>query len=88
MDVGYSGIFAASMAAFFGIICAVGHLSGFLLLGFGAGGILGPWRGGYIFDRTHSYNHALLVTILALIAASSLIWIVSPRKIIKSVTVK
>ena len=162
VDVGYSGIFAASMVAFFGITCAVGHLSGFLsdiigrekiftlgcgaailgtvvlfltkspsypwmpylyaglfgfgigingptltaatadifhgkhfgsingflLLGFGTGGIIGPWLGGYIFDRTGSYNHAFLVTILALIVASSLIWIVSPRKIIKSPTVK
>ena len=157
VDVGYSGIFAASMVAFFGIVCAVGSLggflsdiigreksftlgcsaailgtvvlfltkspsypwmpylyaglfgfglgingptltaaaadvfhgkhfgsiNGFLILGFGAGGILGPWLGGYIFDRTHSYNHAFLVTILALIAASSLIWMVSPRKIRK-----
>jgi len=162
VDVGYSGIFAASMVAFFGIICAVGSLggllsdiigrekiftlgcgvailgtvvlfltkspsypwmpylyaglfgfgmgingptltaatadifhgkhfgsiNGFLLLGFGAGGIFGPWLGGYIFDRTHSYNHAFLVIILALIVASSLIWIVSPRKIRKSPTVK
>ncbi len=162
VDVGYSGILAASMVAFYGIICAVGNLggffsdiigreknftlgcsvavlgtlilflikspsspwmpylyaglfgfgmgitgptltaaiadifhgkhfgsiNGFVLLGFGTGGILGPWLGGYIFDRTHSYNYAFLMTILALITASSLIWMVSPRKIRKSVTGK
>ena len=162
VDIGYSGIFAASMVAFFGIICTVGSLggflsdiigrkkiftlgcgaailgtlilfltkspsypwmpylyaglfgfgmgingptltaatadifhgkhfgsiNGFLLLGFGTGGIIGPWLGGYIFDRTHSYNHAFLVTILALIAASGLIWVVSPRKTRKLPTVK
>lgn len=162
VDVGYSGIFAASMVAFFGIMCAVGNLggflsdiigreknftlgcgiailgtlilflikspsyrwmsylyaglfgfgmgingptltaavadifhgkhfgsiNGFLLLGFGAGGVVGPWLGGYIFDTTRSYNYAFLVTILALIVASSLIWMVSPRKIRNSVPVK
>jgi len=65
-----------------------GSINGFLLLGFGTGGIIGPWLGGYIFDRTHSYNHAFLVTILALIVASGLIWVVSPRKTRKSPTVK
>lgn len=154
VDVGYSGIFAASVVGFFGIMSAVGHLTGFLsdiigrkknftlgsgvailgililflvkspsyawmpylyaglfgfglgilgptltaavadifhgrhfgaingflLLGFGAGGIIGPWFGGYIFDKTHSYGYAFLVTILALIMASSLIWVVSPGK--------
>lgn len=154
VGVGYSGIFAASVVGFFGIISAVGHLTaflsdiigrkknftlgsgvailgililflvkspsypwmpylyaglfgfglgifsptltaavadifhgrhfgainGFLLLGFGAGGIIGPWLGGYIFDKTHSYSYAFLVTILALIVASSLIWVVSPGK--------
>lgn len=154
VGVGYSGIFAASVVGFFGIISAVGHLAGFLsdiigrkknftlgsgvailgililflvkspsspwmpylyaglfglglgivgptltaavadifhgkhfgsingflILGFGVGGVIGPWVGGYIFDRTHSYNYAFLVTILALIVASSLIWVVSPGK--------
>ncbi|TES84568.1 MFS transporter, partial [Candidatus Aerophobetes bacterium] len=57
-----------------------GSINGFLILGFGVGGVIGPWVGGYIFDRTHSYNYAFLVTILALIVASSLIWVVSPGK--------
>jgi len=57
-----------------------GAINGFLLLGFGAGGIIGPWLGGYVFDKTHSYGYAFLVTILALAVASGLIWVVSPGK--------
>ncbi len=43
---------------------------------------------GYIVDSTHSYNHTFLATILALIAAFGLIWVVYPRKTRKSPTVK
>ena len=158
VDIGYSGIFVASMVAFFGIMCTAGNLggflsdiigreknftlgcsgailgtvilflikgpsypwmpylyaglfgfgmgingptltataadifhgrhfgsiNGFLLLGFGVGGIIGPWLGGYIFDETGSYNYAFLVMILTLVAASGLIWMVSPRRIRRS----
>ena len=61
-----------------------GSINGFLILGYGLGGIIGPWFGGFVFDTTKSYSIALMVAILVTCAAFALLWIAAPRKIRKS----
>jgi MFS family permease len=60
-----------------------GVINGFLMLGFGFGGSLGPWIGGYIFDTIGSYIPAFFMVVLSLITACLLIWLVAPRKMKK-----
>ena len=60
-----------------------GSINGFLTLGFGLGGIIGPWFGGFVFDTTKNYSTALMVAILVTCVAFTLFWIAAPRKIRK-----
>ncbi len=60
-----------------------GSINGFLALGFGLGGIIGPWFGGFVFDTTKNYSTALIVAILVTCVAFTLLWIAAPRKIRK-----
>jgi len=60
-----------------------GSINGFLTLGFGLGGIIGPWFGGFVFDTTKNYSTALIVAILVTCVAFTLLWIAAPRKIRK-----
>jgi len=58
-----------------------GIINGFITMGYGLGGIVGPWLGGFIFDITKSYSIALIIAILATCLAFTLLWIAAPRKI-------
>jgi len=58
-----------------------GIINGFITMGYGLGGIVGPWLGGFIFDITKSYSIALIIAILATCLAFILLWIAAPRKI-------
>ncbi len=58
-----------------------GSINGFMPLGFGMGGILGPWFGGMVFDATKSYSIALIIAILATWLACAFMWLAAPRKI-------
>ena len=58
-----------------------GRINGFTVLGFGLGGIIGPWFGGLVFDITRSYSVALVVGILAACLAITFFSIAAPRKI-------
>lgn len=60
-----------------------GSINGFTILGFGLGGIVGPWFGGFIFDTAKSYSVALIVAILVTCVAFTLLWVAAPRKIRK-----
>ena len=60
-----------------------GSINGFLVLGFGLGGIIGPWFGGFVFDTTKSYSTAFIVAILVTCVAFTFLWIAAPRKIRK-----
>lgn len=60
-----------------------GSINGFVVLGFGLGGIIGPWLGGFIFDTTGSYSTALLLAIVITCIALVLLWLAAPRKIRK-----
>ena len=58
-----------------------GSINGFMGLGFGLGGIIGPWLGGFAFDATGSYSGVLIVAILVTCTACGLLWAAAPRKI-------
>jgi len=60
-----------------------GSINGFVMLGFGLGGIVGPWVGGVMFDITKSYSGALILAILIMWIALALLWIAAPSKIRK-----
>jgi len=60
-----------------------GSINGLILLGFGLGGIVGPWFGGFVFDATKSYFVALITAILVICVSCIFLWIAAPRKIRK-----
>lgn len=57
----------------------LGSIIGFMMLGFGFGGIVGPWFGGFIFDTTESYSAALMVAILVTCVACGFVWLAASR---------
>jgi MFS family permease len=57
-----------------------GAVVGLLLTGMGAGGAIGPWLGGYLFDLTGSYRIAFLLCIGCISVACLLLWLAAPRK--------
>lgn len=58
-----------------------GAINGFCLLGFGIGGAIGPWLGGYIFDATGSYNLAFIIVIVAMGLSCGSLWLAAPRRV-------
>lgn len=60
-----------------------GSINGFMILGFGLGGIIGPWFGGFVFDTMGSYFVVLITAILITCVTCMLLWIAAPRKIRK-----
>jgi MFS family permease len=55
-------------------------LSGLLMTGFGLGGIIGPWLGGFIYDVTGSYTNAFLLAMASFALSGITFWIGAPRK--------
>jgi MFS family permease len=49
----------------------------------GIGGALGTWVGGYIFDKTMSYQWSFVLAIIVFILSCLFIWLAAPRKIHK-----
>jgi MFS family permease len=47
----------------------------------GLGSALGPWLGGFVFDRTGTYRIALLIAIGASLASCPFLWMAAPRKV-------
>ena len=58
-----------------------GSINGFLSLGYGLGGVIGAWCGGFVFDTTKNYSIALIAAILVTCVAFTLLWIAAPRRI-------
>ncbi len=57
-----------------------GAISGLILTGFGTGGAIGPWLGGYIYDITGSYISAFVFSMVCFGLAGIAFWIAAPRK--------
>lgn len=60
-----------------------GMTNGLILMGFGLGGAIGPWLGGYIFDITGSYSTAFIICIAAYGLSCLSFWIAAPRKALR-----
>jgi MFS family permease len=57
-----------------------GTVNGILFMGFGLGGAIGPWLGGYIFDINGNYSLAFIICIAAYAVACVSFWIAAPRR--------
>jgi sugar phosphate permease len=71
-------IFAGSADIFHGR--HFGPVAGLLLTGMGAGGAIGPWLGGYLFDISGTYVSAFFVSIISIALSCICLWIAGPRK--------
>jgi MFS family permease len=60
-----------------------GAISGLILTGFGIGGIIGPWLGGYIYDVTGSYFSAFVFAIVCFGLSAIAYWIAAPRNTVR-----
>ncbi len=61
-----------------------GTVNGILFMGFGLGGAIGPWLGGYIFDTTGNYSFAFIICIAAYTIACISFWMAAPHRANKS----
>jgi len=59
----------------------VGSIIGFVWFSFAMGGTIGPWLGGRLFESTHSYLYAFILSMTLLAAACVSIWLAAPRKV-------
>jgi len=57
-----------------------GGISGLLLAGLGVGGVIGPWLGGVLYDRTGTYTVSFVISGASFLAACAAYWIAAPRK--------
>ena len=71
-------IFASSADIFHGR--HFGMVAGLLLFGMGAGGAIGPWLGGYLFDISGSYLYAFILAMVCMALACWSLWVAAPRK--------
>ncbi len=58
-----------------------GSINGAMVLGFGLGGSIGPWLGGFIFDTTGEYVPAFAAVMLAMMIAVACLWVAGPRQV-------
>lgn len=64
-----------------------GGINGLLMLGFGIGGALGPWLGGFIFDLSGTYTMVFYMVLSSFLLASLLAWLAtrpSPKRPIRA----
>ena len=57
-----------------------GAIYGYMSLGNGLGGAIGPWFAGAVFDFTGSYRVAFLIATLFCLAGSACFWLAQPRR--------
>jgi MFS family permease len=53
----------------------------------GAGCAFGAWFGGFIYDKTQSYQLAFLLCAVFALASSGVVWLSAPRKVRRMVKV-
>ena len=56
-----------------------GAIFGLMSIGHGIGGALGPWYGGYVYDRLGAYTPAFIVALLALCGVIGCFWLATRR---------
>ena len=71
-------LFAASADIFHGR--HYGAVAGLLLAGMGAGGAVGPWIGGYLFDLSGSYTNSFILSMVSIGLSCISLWLAAPRK--------
>jgi len=71
-------VFAGTADAFHGRY--FGGISGLLLAGMGVGGVVGPWLGGFLYDRTGSYSLPFIISAACFVVACAGFWIAAPRR--------
>lgn len=57
-----------------------GAILGFINIGYGIGQGIGAWAGGAIFDRTGSYQWAVITAFPLFISMGTFFWLAAPRK--------
>jgi len=57
-----------------------GLIYGFVEAGIGVAGAIGAWIGGFIFDKTQSYQLAFIFVIVTLLLSCLFCWLAAPRK--------
>ena len=57
-----------------------GAIYGYMSLGNGLGGAIGPWFAGAVFDVTGSYRIAFLIATLFCVLGSACFWLAQPRR--------
>jgi len=58
-----------------------GVINGVFLTGFGIGGFIGPFLGGWVFDVFGAYTSAFYLAFALSFASMAMIWLAAPRKI-------
>jgi len=58
-----------------------GAIFGLISIGFGVGNFLGPWLGGYIFDKQGTYTIALILCLATTLLSTLFIWVAGPRQV-------
>ncbi len=58
-----------------------GAVIGFIWTSFAAGGAIGPWLGGLIFESYHSYQPAFILSIASFAISIIATWLAAPRKV-------
>jgi MFS family permease len=57
---------------------SLGRIMGTLIVGWGIGGALGPYLGGYFYDQVGSYTFPFLLVLVSIILGFLGIWMADP----------
>jgi MFS family permease len=57
----------------------LGTIYGLISIGHGIGGALGPWYGGYVYDRVGAYKPAFVLALLSLVGVIACFWVATRR---------
>jgi MFS family permease len=78
------GVLAPTLPSTYGDLFAgknLGSIIGFINMGFGIGGAVGPYIAGYIYDVGGSYTAAFIMVLAVALIQATLMWLASPRKV-------
>lgn len=59
---------------------SISAISGLLNTGIGFGGVIGPWLGGYLYDKLGNYQIAFIIVIAAFVVGCLSFWLAAPRR--------